>query len=168
MSDEVLRGFERRWKETGNADDELVWDRERARVRLPQRVTVLALSIRTFEPHLEDSSVFQAHPGKQQWEAALLAASSGVARPWVALDLSRVHYIQSSLIAEIARAHDRLRKLGGGVALCGTPPNVLVVFGMLGLLDEVFEFHESVESCLRERRWERRGEVVVVERMLKT
>lgn len=168
MNDERLRELERIWQESASDEDELAWNRERARLGLPLRVSTVAIRILPFESGLDDDAIVRNHTGAEEWARVIEEAERGVEAPWLACDLAAVNYIQSGLIAELLNTHGRLQKRNGGLVLCGLPPRTLDVFQLLGLGELFFEFATSLAACLRERQWEPRGPLVKIERILYT
>jgi anti-sigma B factor antagonist len=72
--------------------------------------------------------------------------------PWVALDLSRVEFMNSAAVTVLVWARRRLRSLGGELVLVGPPPlarsvlsitGALAVFPAFDTLDELPERHPT-------------------------
>ena len=65
----------------------------------------------------------------------------------VALDLTNVHYIDSTRLGELIAVHVTLSRAGGRLTLVGTPARVLELLTLAGL-DTVFERFGSVDEAL--------------------
>jgi anti-sigma B factor antagonist len=65
----------------------------------------------------------------------------------VILDLSDVHYIDSTRLGELIAAHVTVSRQGGRLKLAGTPERIIELFEMAGLVD-VFERFDSVDAAL--------------------
>jgi hypothetical protein len=160
MNDDRLRALERRWQETGSNEDELAWDLERERLGLPPRVTVVEVELRNFDvgdPALSDRS------GREAWEAAIVEATRRPCAPWLLTDWSRVlGAYESTAMIDFFEAHKRLEPHGGGVVLCAIPARVWGVFQLAGH-EDLLPVSASVEDCLDERGWVRRGRPLAIE-----
>jgi anti-sigma B factor antagonist len=66
----------------------------------------------------------------------------------VMLDLSGVHYIDSTRLGELIAAHVSVSRKGGRLKLIGTPARIAELLSMAGL-DGVFERYETVEAASR-------------------
>jgi len=64
----------------------------------------------------------------------------------VLLDLSEVHYIDSTRLGELIGAHVTVTRLGGRLKLVRTPPRIAHLLHIAGLGD-IFECFESIESA---------------------
>jgi len=64
----------------------------------------------------------------------------------VVLDLSQVHYIDSTRLGELIAAHVTVSRTGGRLKLVGTPERILELLTMAGLAD-VFERFDTVEAA---------------------
>jgi len=78
---------------------------------------------------------------------AVVAAVTGGARH-VLLDLSRVHYIDSTRLGEIIASHVTLTRRGGHLRLVGTPHRLTELFAIAGL-EGVFERFETTEEAAK-------------------
>ena len=86
-------------------------------------------------------------PGKLK-DAVVDAVARGARQPL--LDLSRVHYIDSTRLGELISAHVTVTRHGGRLQLVGTPSRIAELLVMAGL-DGVFERHETVEDAIKPR-----------------
>jgi anti-anti-sigma factor len=64
----------------------------------------------------------------------------------VLLDLSGVHYIDSTRLGELIAAHITVSRQGGRLSLIGTPERVVELLTMAGLGD-VFQRFDTVEAA---------------------
>ena len=78
-------------------------------------------------------------------EAVRAAVAAGAKH--VVLDLSDVHYIDSTRLGELIAAHVTVSRRGGRLKLAGTPERIIDLFTMAGLTD-VFERFDSVDEAL--------------------
>lgn len=78
-------------------------------------------------------------------EAVADAVRRGAKR--VLLDLSGVHYIDSTRLGELIAAHVTVSRQGGRLSLVATPARIVALLGMAGL-DGVFEQLPSVEEAV--------------------
>lgn len=67
----------------------------------------------------------------------------------VLLDLSGVHYIDSTRLGEIIAAHVTVTRRGGHLRLVGTPDRILDLLAIAGL-DGVFERFATTEEASRQ------------------
>tara|TARA_R110002072_G_scaffold92219_5_gene205363 strand:- start:1080 stop:1583 length:504 start_codon:yes stop_codon:yes gene_type:complete len=167
MNDDLLRALERRWQETGSDEDELAWDQERSRRGLPLRVIAVAMTVRTFEPHLESEATRRDHKGMEKWELVVDDVLRRRYAPWLVVDLSAATYFHEALACVLIEGLSRLKEAGGGFALCGVPVPIRMVLDSLGLR-KLFSFSESVATCLAERGWAQRGQALSVELLAET
>jgi len=68
----------------------------------------------------------------------------------VLLDLSGVHYIDSTRLGELISAHVSLMRQGGVLKLVGTPGKIRELLHVAGL-DRVFSCFDTVEDAMRLR-----------------
>jgi anti-sigma B factor antagonist len=66
----------------------------------------------------------------------------------VALNLARVSFVPSLVLAGLIRAATEFRARGQRLVLCGLQPQVRDVF-LVTRLDRLFELHENVEAARR-------------------
>ena len=64
----------------------------------------------------------------------------------VLLDLSGVHYIDSTRLGELISAHVTLSRQGGSLKLVRTPPKILELLTLVGL-DGVFKRYTTLEEA---------------------
>ena len=79
---------------------------------------------------------------------AVVAAVSGGARH-VLLDLSGVHYIDSTRLGEIIASHVTVTRRGGHLRLVGTPDRLTELFALAGL-EGVFERFATAEEASKQ------------------
>jgi anti-sigma B factor antagonist len=84
-------------------------------------------------------------PGRLR-DAVALAVKQGARQ--VVLDLSSVHYIDSTRLGELITAHISLSRQGGRLVLAATPPRILELLDLAGL-DGIFERHDSVAVAIQ-------------------
>ncbi|MEO7191981.1 MAG: STAS domain-containing protein [Vicinamibacterales bacterium] len=85
------------------------------------------------------------HPGLLK-EAVDAAVGAGTRH--IVIDLSDVHYVDSTRLGELMAAQVTVSRHGGRLKLAGTPPRVLDLLTMAGLAD-IFERFDSAEQALQ-------------------
>ena len=68
--------------------------------------------------------------------------------PRIVVDMQEVSFVDSSGLATLIEALQRMNAYGGSLRLCSLSPNVLGVF-QLANLDSIFEIRESREAALQ-------------------
>ena len=125
------------------------------------------MTVRIFEPHLEDERVRRDHPGESEWKRLVDKVLRRPSEPWLVVDLEAMTYFSDTVAATLVGSLSRLIEAGGGVVVCGTSAPVRLVFESLGL-DEAIPFSDSVATCLAERGWAQRGQALSVELLAET
>jgi len=78
-------------------------------------------------------------------DAVANAVGRGARR--VVLDLSGVHYLDSTRLGELIAAHVTVSRQGGRLTLVGTPPRIVELLDMAGL-DGVFQRAATVDEAV--------------------
>ena len=79
-------------------------------------------------------------------EAVASAVERGSRR--ILLDLSGVHYIDSTRLGELIAAHVTVSRHGGRLKLVATPERIVELLAMAGL-DGVFERYDTVDAAAK-------------------
>jgi anti-sigma B factor antagonist len=83
-------------------------------------------------------------PGRLK-DAVAEAVKNGARQ--VVLDLSSVHYIDSTRLGELISAHITLSRHGGRLVLASTPTRIAELLALAGL-DGIFERHATVAGAV--------------------